>query len=123
MAAACAGRAPVVLRFQLPRVNLSDGSYDHGIGELEDARRGAGSGCAGDIPICRLLRRASPWIANRAETRSASVWSPRFAGVLSRDLANFSALTCRNCSCKARTTNTAGAGAGAFIATVAEPSD
>ena len=43
----------VVLRFNYRGVNLSEGEYAHGEGELEDARSALWRICAGAIRICR----------------------------------------------------------------------
>ena len=42
----------VVLRFNYRGVNLSEGEYGHGVGEMEDARV-LSPGCGSGIPTCR----------------------------------------------------------------------
>ena len=61
----------VVLRFNYRGVNLSEGEYAHGEGELDDARV-ALAYLAAAIPACR-----SPWRAFRSDRASCCAWAVR----------------------------------------------
>ena len=61
----------VVLRFNYRGVNLSEGEYAHGVGEVEDARA-ALSFLRRDIPVCR-----SRWPDFPSDRESCCGWAAR----------------------------------------------